>query len=233
MTSAVTDPLATLVPPASTGGIVTTPIYDRHGDEHTIQWASPPVTMTLTRVHDGSRGLHAELTVTHGPARIHWGELNLASTPARETVVKKLSAELADVPWRMMLEAACWTTAQAARQGTPLVTLTGKAATATRELLRGLLYEGEPTSIIADGDTGKSLVGITLATVVQSGTALPFGLKPARAVAAYLDWETGQTTTDDRLGLVAAGCQLPDVLTRLEDGMREAGVPLLARDMPR
>ena len=79
----------------------------------------------------------------------------------------------------------------------------------------GLLYEGEPTLIYADGDTGKSLFATGATVAVHSGTALPGGLKPARAaVAAYLDWETSRDAVDERLGLIAAGLGIdpPSVL---------------------
>jgi AAA domain-containing protein len=57
-----------------------------------------------------------------------------------------------------------------------------------------LLYEGEPTLLYADGDTGKPLVGLTLAAAVHSGTGCP-AVSSQRAVpTAYLDWETSQDT---------------------------------------
>jgi hypothetical protein len=94
----------------------------------------------------------------------------------------------------------------AAREGEPLVTLTGVVAAPTRELVPRLLYEGEPTALFADGDTGKSLTALTLAAAVQARVPLPFGLTPVRAVpTAYLDWETSQGTTEGRLALIAAG----------------------------
>src|SRR5439155_1273366 len=109
-------------------------------------------------------------------------------------------------PWGDYLEEVCWRMTQAARQGEPIVTLTGMVTSPTRELLPRFLYEGEPTLVYGDGDTGKSLVALAVATAVHSGIALPFGLKPARAVpAAYLDWETSQDTLETRLALVAAG----------------------------
>jgi AAA domain len=86
------------------------------------------------------------------------------------------------------------------------VTLTGTPTGSTSELVPRLLYEGEPTLLFGDGDTGKSLVGLALAVAVQSGAALPFGLKPVRPVpVAYLDWETSRDTLETRLALIEAG----------------------------
>jgi len=99
--------------------------------------------------------------------------------------------------------------AEAARQGEPLVVLTGTVPSPARELVPRLLYEGEPTLVFGDGDTGKSLFAVALAAAVQGGVALPFGLKPVRAVpVAYLDWETSRDTLEERLALVAAGLKI-------------------------
>jgi hypothetical protein len=171
-----------------------------------MAWTEPAVTMTFARVHDNSRGVHAEVSITHGPAALHYGELSLLSTSARETLVKKLSAELDMVPWRGMLERACRETVNAARQGEPIVNLTGTSVGPARELLPRVLYEGEATTIFADGDTGKSLVAMAIAVAMRSGAALPFGLKPARAVpVVYLDWERSRNTAEYRMAALAAG----------------------------
>jgi hypothetical protein len=71
--------------------------------------------------------------------------------------------------------------------------------------------------VIGDGDTGKSLVALTLAVAVHTGASLPCGLKPSRALpAAYLDWETSRDTVDERLALIAAGLgvEIPAIIYR-------------------
>src|SRR5687768_3541794 len=143
----LTDPLTSPTP-----GVVGVPAFERHGDEYCMAWSFPPVTMTLTSIREGREGVRGELVVSHGGLEIHWGQLTLSSTSARETLVKKLMATRDDVPWRPMLERMCRTTALATRQGAPLVTLTGKTSSSTRELVPKMLYEGEPTALIADGD---------------------------------------------------------------------------------
>src|SRR5262249_8636192 len=158
--------------------------------DFTMAWGFPPVTMRLTRVRERREGPQAEIIVMHSGTQIHWGLIALASTSARETLAKKLLADVADVPWRSMLERVCYTTARAARAGEPLGTLAGAASRPTRALLPSVLYEGEATMIFGDGDTGKSLVAMAFAVAVASNMALPFGLRPAGAVpVAYLDWE--------------------------------------------
>jgi hypothetical protein len=158
----LTDPLATPSP-----NVVSTPTFERHGDEYSMAWSFPAVSMTLTAIREGRDGMRGELVVSHRGLEIHWGHLALSSTSARETLVRKLQAVREDVPWRLMVERMCRTTAQAVRQGEPLVMLTGRSVSATRELLPRMFYEGEPTAIIGDGDTGKSLFAVTVAAAIS------------------------------------------------------------------
>lgn len=189
---------------ASVGGVAE-PELRREGFDLTLTWPDE-VRFTLTAIRDGRDGVRGELTVTQDGRRLHWGAVALSSTSARETLRKKLEATAPGPPWGDYLEEVCFRLTQAARQGEPIITLTGRMTSPTRELLPRLLYEGEPTVIYGDGYTGKSLTALTIAAAVQSGAGLPFGLKPARAVpAAYLDWETTPDTHDARLGLIAAG----------------------------
>lgn len=187
------------------GGNPAEPELRREGLDLVLAWSNG-VRFALTAIRDGRDGVRGELTVTQGARRLSWGAFALLSTQAREALRKKLETAAPGSPWGDYLEQACWLLTRAARQGEPLVTLTGVVTSPTRALLSRLLYEGEPTLLYGDGDTGKSLSALTVAVAVHAGVALPFGLKPARAVpAAYLDWETSQDTMDSRLGLLAAG----------------------------
>lgn len=90
------------------------------------------------------------------------------------------------------------------------MTLTGTITSPTRELMPRLLYEGETTLLYGDGDTGKSLVALTVAMAVATGVTMPFGLTPARtAPASYLDWETSRDTIETRLTMLANGFGIP------------------------
>jgi hypothetical protein len=164
------------------------------------------VRFSLTATRDGREGVRGELTVTRDGRRLSWASLALSSTASREALRKKLEAVAPGSPWGEYLEETAFRLTRAAREGEPLVTLTGAVTSPTRELVPRLLYEGEPTLIFADGDTGKSLTAVALEVAVHAGIALPFGLAPVRAVpAAYLDWETSRDTLEERLALIAAG----------------------------
>jgi hypothetical protein len=161
----------------------TEPDLRREGFDLVLTWPDG-VRFTLTAIRDGRDGVRGELTVTHRDRRLSWGSLALSSTTSREALRKKLEAVAPGLPWSDYLEDAAFRLTRAARQGEPIVTLTGKVTSPTRELMPRLLYESEPTLVYADGDTGKSLFALTVAIAMQSGTSLPFGLKPARAVPA-------------------------------------------------
>jgi hypothetical protein len=80
-----------------------------------------------------------------------------------------------------------------------------------------LLYEGQPTEIYGDGDTGKSLAALAVSIAVHADVALPGGLRPTRAVpVAYLDWETQLDDIEARLAPLAAGLGIdpPEILYR-------------------
>src|SRR5262245_56682405 len=178
---------------------------DRHGDEFMLRWSKHRVECTVSHIRWHSDGFAAELTVSHAGIEIHWGHLPLASTHARQGVVRKVTEILPDVPWRTIIEVACRAPVKALRASDGFVTLTGKVHAPARELLPRLLYEGEPTLLYGDGDTGKSLTATAVALAVQAGLALPCGLKPAQAApVAILDWETSQDTVETRLALLAA-----------------------------
>jgi hypothetical protein len=181
------------------------PELRREGLDLVLVWPDG-VHFRLTAIRDGREGVRGELTVTLANRRLSWTSFSLPSAQARETLRKKLEAVAPDVSWSEYLEEAAWRFTQAARQGEPIVILTGRATSPTRELMPRFLYEGQPTLVYGDGDTGKSLVALAITTAVQSGAALPLSLKPVRAVpAAYLDWETSRDTLEQRLALVAGG----------------------------
>lgn len=186
-------------------GALAEPELHREGLDLALVWPDG-ARFLLSAIRDGREGVRGELAVTQDSRRLSWGAFALSSTQAREALRKKLEAVAPGPPWGEYLEETAFRLTHAAREGEPIVTLTGAVTSPTRELLPRLLYEGEPTLLYADGDTGKSLVALTVAAAVQSGAALPFGLKPARAVpTAFLDWETSRDTIEARLALVSAG----------------------------
>jgi AAA domain len=208
------------------------PILSRAGLDLCLTWPNGGPCFELTGIRTGRDGVRGELTVTYETRRLSWGVFPLASIGAREALRKKLVQCEPAVPWGDRLETAAWELNHAALEGEPLVALTGRAAVPAPALVPNFLYAGNPTLLYADGDTGKSLVAVALATAVHAGARLPCGLMPARAVpVAYLDWETDQATVDARMGLVAAGLGIdpPGLLyKRMTRPLVEEAAPLAA-----
>jgi hypothetical protein len=178
----------------------------REGLDLALVWPAERVRFALTAIHDSRSGVVGELTVLHADRRLHWGAFSLSATSARETLRKKLEHADSRLPWGDYLEEVAYQLTHAAREGEPIVALTGRPASQTRALMPRLLYEGEPTLIFGDGDTGKSLTALTIAISVHAGVTLPGGFRPERAMpVAYLDWETSRDTIDARLGAIASG----------------------------
>jgi hypothetical protein len=177
----------------------------REGFALVLSWPGG-IQFGLDAIRDTRDGIRGELTVLRDGRRLHWGAFALSSGQAREALRKKLDATSPGPRWGEYLEQAAYRLTQAAREGEPLVTLTGRVSSPTRALVDRMLYPGEATLVYADGDTGKSLFALALAAGVCAGISLPWGLKPSTPVlAAYLDWETSRDSMEARLGPLAAG----------------------------
>lgn len=182
------------------------------------------MTISFGQVRENSDGIHGEMSVVSGVmGEIHWGRINLASTSAREGLVRKLDQAAPGLPWRPILERACRQAARDLRTGEPVVPLVPRLADeSARYLVPKLLLAGETNIIFADGGSGKSLLALAIARAVSTGTALPGGLVPSvPARGLLLDYESHRPEHEDRLA-------------RLEDvGSPPADLPILYRSMTR
>ncbi|HTK91394.1 MAG TPA: AAA family ATPase [Verrucomicrobiae bacterium] len=188
------------------------------GDELRFAWPALTVEAHLTNHRDGGDGLRAELTVFVAGRKRHWAMLNLASSPAREGVVKKLAQSDRGLPWREMLEHVCTAGAEALRAGEPVVCLMPRPAGATRYLINKLALAGETNVLFGDGGSGKSYLALLLAVAASTGITLPGGLRATTATPVlYLDYESCVEEHQDRLHLIMNGLGLrepPPILYR-------------------
>jgi AAA domain len=195
------------------------PIVAATGDDLSFTWPALTVELRLTHPDDGPAGIHAELTASLGGKDEFWGRLNLASTLARQAVVRTLREIDRGIPWRALVEMVCQRGAQAARKGEPIIALMPKRqAIDSRYLIHPLLLRSETTIIHADGGTGKSLLALALTVMVSAGVDLPTMRRTAQPVPClYLDYESGPEEHADRLALLMAGFGLqtaPPILYR-------------------
>jgi len=185
---------------------------ERHGDEFLVRWPEHKVACALTAIHENGDGVHAELAVTHDGVDVHWGRLGLASTQAREGVVRKLDAIVRETPWRSILEMTCRETVRSLRATAATVTLHGRRSTGPHYLVDPLFPLNAVTVFAADGGSGKGHLAVPVALAVNHAAALPEGIfATTRAEVMYLDWESDQADLDDRLYRHARGLQLGDV----------------------
>lgn len=178
------DPLATLAGADGTGTGSRSDITDKGaagapssavvvkpiGSSVFVVYQESGITLEFSRIVDHRDTLSAEVSITSiGAGEIAWSRVNLASVQGRNALIKAAEETSPEAPWRRVVDQSCRLVARHLRKGEPLVTLTGKVASPTRELMPRLLYEGESTEVHADGDTGKSLFALTIACALALG----------------------------------------------------------------
>ncbi len=190
------------------------PEVTRRGDAFLITWRRLGVAIGVDQFREHADGLSGELTVeaTVG-GTLHWGRLGLASTSARETVVKKLMAIREDLPWREMLELVCRSVTTQWRAGEPVVLVRPRPREQMRSLVEpAIALEDETTILFGDGGSGKSMFAAALAAAVATGRDLPSGIRPARtAPVLYLDYEDLEETLAERLHGLQTGMGFPAI----------------------
>jgi hypothetical protein len=171
------------------------------GDDLVFRVPALSTEVHMAAVHSGSDGLKAEATVSVESRMIHWGSLNLASTPGRVGLARKLTETCPEVPWAGVLERVCRHTALHRRQGAPLVAVEPAPMPPLRYLLAPLAEAEATTILYADGDSGKGWVACLMLIAVVTGERIA-GLVPSGALdgaAAYLDYESEEAIFRGRL----------------------------------
>lgn len=185
----------------------------RAGDGFSFSWTRHGIAVRVDQLHEHSDGLSGEITVEASVGGvIHWARFNVASTQARESLVKKLMHIRDDVPWRELLERVCRETAERFRIGAPIEPLIAGTSAAPRELVEKLIPDGEIAVLFGDGGAGKSTLALALAVSVVTGRGLPHGFRPTRtAKVLYLDWEGSRDDLSERLASLEVGLGLDEV----------------------
>jgi hypothetical protein len=203
---------------------MTIPECVREGDTWCFVWEQEGYAIGFDQLRESSDGLHAEVRVqtsqllpdTGRRGHVHWAKLNLSSTVTREKLVSHLAKRNGKVPWSEMVEYAVTVCANQFREGEPIIDLADyDAPLDTPYLMAKMLPEGEATAIVADGESGKSLLALSIALALRTGLSLPGGLTPNRQCPVlYLDWETGPATHKRRLQRLCNGFgikQIPSI----------------------
>jgi hypothetical protein len=142
---------------------------------------------------------------------------NLMGTAMSKTALKNalLKAYSVKVDWDEIISQICGITLDRLRAGEPVHEVwTDDAVYPLEYKLYPILPEGEPTLCFADGGSGKSSMGLFIATCIAlPWTENPLGFKPKSVIAGkplYLDWETNKATFTRRIAWLRRGHDLPE-----------------------
>jgi hypothetical protein len=156
----------------------------------------------------------AELTVLSldpvAKGHMHRARLNLTSTTGKTDFARALARLDDSIKWLDIVEGVGNALLDAHRQGDPVVMIGGD-----RPASKGIGYtiwpmcpDASATIIYGDGGTGKSLIALLGAYLVQTG-GVHCGLRTKQGNALYLDYETCEDTMHERLAAIAAGLDGP------------------------
>lgn len=179
---------------------------DREGDTRIFTF--PPFTFTV-RVTP-QKGDYALFEVGGGYLDFsRFERLDITSGASRDRFVKKLRDLDSGLPWDRWIEHVCLNIYRAIRAGAPFVPLMPQAPRPVQDLIPGLLPLAETTLLHADGESGKSLFGLTIALACTTDTTLLGGLRATRRCSVlYLDTETNEETHKERLHMLTGGLRI-------------------------
>ena len=157
-------------------------------------------TLEFSRLVESKDTVTAELVVVEQGLVLHWARINLVSTVSRDSLSKRLEADLPGVPWKTIVEQACRLVVQHLRRGEPAVPLEPRLPRPSRWFVDPYIPAGEVTVLYGDGGAGKSLLALALAVSGLLGHPLTpvWAAAPLERVL-YLDWESDAQTHGERL----------------------------------
>ena len=185
------------------------------GGVHTVEWGFYGLKVTVSKLREQSNGgLLADFDLSwqtdSGPFT-YFTRFNLKSGPTKASTAKDLASVSqgrigAEVEvWRHIIERVCNYVRRAFNKGEEGVELVdSKASGTTTYRLWPYLQERQPTLLYGPGDTGKSFFGVLFGYLIATGRE-HLGMKPEQGNVCYLDYETDEDTTKNRLNMVAAG----------------------------
>ncbi len=175
------------------------PVMARNADEYRFTWAEQAAQIVVRDVQRDRGRLSGEVwaysTLAEVPGLVYWGHHGLDSSRSRNDLVRELRANFGErieqETWSEMVMYACVQTGQAYRSiSQPIELRTVQPRPGTRDLFAGLVPLGETTTLVADGETGKSTLLRLLCLAVVTGQPIG-GWRPlVTGPALILDYET-------------------------------------------
>ena len=191
---------------------------DSRGGVHTVKWEEHELKVTVSKLREQSNGgLLADFDLALQPDTQmtdvfkYFSRFNLKSGQTKASTAKDLarvapSKVIAEESvWRYIVERVCTEVRVAFNKGEEGVELVdSKASTTTTYRLWPYLQEKQPTILYGPGDSGKSFFGILVGYLVATGRE-HLGMKPRQGNVIYLDYETDEAVTKQRLSMMAVG----------------------------
>lgn len=173
------------------------------------------VRAVLDRIKSDNDDIHGELRLYHktiqGESILEQTKLNLLSDVGRNKLAKSLSERNNEIDWLSILKYITLLTVEHYRMGEPIQFLGGVPQKLTSEYtLYPILEDKEPTTIYADGGTGKSYVADYIAVLVHyniNGFKINKDehLVAQHSPVLYLDWESTQQDHERRVWAIKQG----------------------------
>jgi len=172
-------------------------------------FASAGVSVKAERIREKSDDIFAFLTFKLLPSEhLKSTKLNLGASTSQSSLAKVLEQRAPAIDWFAVVENTCRAIEEIFRTGEPLVTLRDIPFNEEVQwLLKPLIVKGEANVIYGPGDSGKSLIGVLAALLVEHAPQR-YDIPPLEASSgrvAILDWETNEATMASRLVRMARG----------------------------
>jgi len=145
----------------------------------------------------------------NGRAELHQGQLNLVAVRSRRELASALSHRLDrdDINWDAIIEDLCREVTEREEQTTEAEQLQWTTPAEPEFLVRPILLERLSSLWYGPGASGKSLISLYIAMLVQNG--LPFLEETVKRVnVLYCDWETDRQEAERRAAYLAPASQI-------------------------
>jgi len=198
------------------------PVLSDKGSNYEFTWPEYQLTAHVSRIHehkDGRTSCELRFTTSNPEYKPHLLQqtFNLLGTSQGKTLLKNALSKVykVKVDWDEIIEQICGITLNKLREGEPLEELwTDAAITPVEYKLYPILLDREPTLLFADGGSGKSSIGLYIASCITLAPwdSNPLGFKPKYGKVLILDWETSNQTYKRNIQYLRRGHDLPEYM---------------------
>jgi hypothetical protein len=175
-----------------------------------FSWPDLPITVTLSRIRESSRGTTAELMAFYtingsGKAKtLTHQTINLLTS--KDRLAKELQGRQ-EAPWQSILEQVAGLSLRAIREGQPIESLEPSDDDSPAYfVLNPLIYAKNTTIMYGPGDSMKSALALYCGMLLASGVPGPNLLvAPTQTKVLFLDWEMTAQDVRSRAKLFRTG----------------------------